>query len=92
MAEGIVAQKPVQSSTSQITALLPAALQGTIGKLACKCTPHDNADFLIKKDRIVCASCALEIVCTPPLLGVFKATFVLDSAGAYVCTWCGAVR
>ena len=78
--------------------------QGTLNKLACKCSSNDNADFLVKRDRIVCASCAHEVLCEPPLMGVFRAscaccsspsiktTFVLDSKGAYVCTWCGVVR
>jgi hypothetical protein len=104
MTQGTVAPQPAKSSTSQPAAILPSVMHGTVGKLACKCTHKDDADFLIKKDRIVCAACAQEIRCTPPLMGIYKATcaccsspsikttFVLDSSGAYVCTWCGAVR
>jgi len=79
-------------------------LHGSLTHLACKCSAKDTADFLIKKDRIVCAFCDREIFCLPPILGVFKATcsccssfsikstFVLDSRGLYVCTWCGRTK
>jgi hypothetical protein len=85
-------------------ATLPDLPYGIVAKVACKCSPEDDADFLIKTDRIVCGACGKEILCAPPLLGVFKATcacccthsikttFILDSTGAYVCTWCGARR
>jgi hypothetical protein len=65
---------------------------------------NDFTDFLIKDDRIVCASCGREIRCVPPLKGVFtatcgccistevKTTFVLDAKGVYTCTWCGRSR
>jgi hypothetical protein len=77
---------------------------GSISNLACKCSSKDTADFLIKKDRIVCAFCDREIFCLPPILGVYKATcscctsssvkstFVLDSRGIYTCTWCGRTK
>jgi len=79
-------------------------LHGSLTNLACKCSIKDTADFLIKKDRIVCAFCDREIVCLPPILGVYKATcsccssfsikstFVLDSRGLYTCTWCGRTK
>jgi hypothetical protein len=79
-------------------------LSGTLGSLACKCSPDNDMDFLIKQDRIVCASCGNEILCLPPLVGVchatcnccvsisVKSTFVLDSRGIYTCTWCGRAR
>ena len=85
-------------------ALIPStASPGILTDLACKCSPDDSADFLVKKDRIVCAACAREVQCLPPVLGVVKATcacciapnkstFVLDSSGNYVCTWCGVSR
>jgi len=77
---------------------------GTLGKLACRCSQKNDMDFLIKQDRIVCASCGNEIVCLPPLVGVYqascnccfstavKSTFVLDARGIYTCTWCGRTR
>jgi len=77
---------------------------GIITGLACKCVEDHVTDFLIKEDRIVCASCGREVLCSPPVRGVFKATcgccistevkttFVLDSKGLYVCTWCGRSR
>jgi hypothetical protein len=79
-------------------------LPGTLGGLSCKCSPDDNMDFLIKKDRIVCACCGTEVLCLPPLIGVYhascsccvstsvKSTFILDSRGIYTCTWCGRAR
>jgi len=79
-------------------------LQGTLGRLACKCSSKNDVDFLIKKDRIICSSCGNEVVCLPPLIGVYqatcnccvsaaiKSTFVLDSRGVYTCTWCGRTR
>ena len=83
---------------------LPPLLCGSLPKLACKCSTKDDIDFLIKKDRIICAFCGREVSCAPPLLGIFKATcsccssasikstFVLDSQGIYTCTWCGRTR
>lgn len=77
---------------------------GTLTRLACKCSAKNDMDFLIKKDKIICASCGREILCLPPLVGVYiaacnccasvsvKSTFVLDSQGIYTCTWCGQVR
>lgn len=88
---------------AQVTAL-PSLHFGTLAKVACKCSPEDDADFLIKNDRIVCAACGKEVLCLPPILGIFKAacaccctrsiksTFILDSKGNYVCTWCGVTR
>src|SRR5579863_9945551 len=104
MSTGIATQTPIQSPQQIPPLIVPTAQHGTLTKLACKCSANDNADFLIKNDRIVCASCAHEVECAPPVLGIFKAscaccsspaiktTFVLDSKGAYVCTWCGATR
>jgi len=81
-----------------------ALAQGIMGGLACKCSVKNNIDFLIKTDRIVCASCGREVLCQPPLLGIYiatcgccwsssiKSTFVLDSRGIYVCTWCNQTR
>lgn len=77
---------------------------GTVSGLACKCSPADDRDFLVKGDRLVCATCGREVACAPPIRGVFKAacecctspsiktTFVLDVTGTYVCTWCGRTR
>ncbi len=85
-------------------AVLAHSLRGSLTNLACKCSPKDNMDFLIKEDRIVCAFCDREIVCLPPIIGVYKATcaccsspsikstFVLDSRGIYTCTWCGRTK
>jgi hypothetical protein len=79
-------------------------LYGTLGRLACKCSTKNDMDFLIKKDKIICASCGHEILCLPPLVGVYaatcnccasisvKSTFVLDARGIYTCTWCGRTR
>lgn len=104
MTDGLALPKPVASPHQAPAAVLPGLQYGTITKLACKCSTDDNNDFLIKKDRIVCAACGKEVLCLPPILGVFKAscaccsnpsiktTFVLDSKGAYVCTWCGVTR
>jgi hypothetical protein len=77
---------------------------GRVARLACKCSPKNDMDFLIKTDRIVCAFCGREVFCLPPLLGVYvatcgccssasiKSTFILDSRGIYICTWCGRTR
>jgi len=77
---------------------------GTLAKLACKCSVKNDVDFLIKKDRIVCASCGRQVLCAPPLIGIYmaacdccasaavKSTFVLDTDGIYTCTWCGRTR
>ena len=77
---------------------------GIFSGLACKCLKDGVTDFLLKEDRIVCASCGREVKCTPPIVGMFKATcgccistdikttFVLDSKGVYTCTWCGRSR
>jgi hypothetical protein len=90
-------QEPVGHGLVQLS-------HGTVGNLACKCSPEDNADFLIKKDRIVCSSCGREVLCLPPLIGIYKATcfccisssikstFILDARGIYVCTWCGQTK
>jgi hypothetical protein len=79
-------------------------LYGTLGGLACKCSKKNDMDFLIKKDKIVCASCGRQILCLPPMVGIYmaacdccasvaiKSTFVLDSQGIYTCTWCGRTR
>jgi len=81
-----------------------SSLHGSVTNLACKCSPKDNMDFLIKENRIVCAFCDREILCLPPILGVYRATctccntpsvkstFVLDSRGIYTCTWCGRAK
>ena len=78
--------------------------RGSLKKLACKCSPKNDVDFLIKEDRIVCSFCGREILCTLPVLGVYsatcsccsspsvKSTFILDSRGLYICTWCGRTR
>jgi hypothetical protein len=80
------------------------SIYGTLGRLACRCSQKNDMDFLIKQDRIICASCGNEILCLPPLVGVYqascnccfsaavKSTFVLDSRGIYICTWCGRTR
>jgi hypothetical protein len=79
-------------------------LYGTLGKLACKCSTKNDVDFLIKKDKIICACCGSEVQCMPPLVGVYvatcdccasaaiKSTFILDARGIYTCTWCGRTR
>jgi len=104
MADGFTMPASVPTPHQAPPVLLPGLQYGTITKLACKCSPHDNNDFLIKSDRIICAGCGKEVPCMPPILGVFKATcaccsspsikttFILDSRGAYVCTWCGVTR
>ena len=77
---------------------------GTLSGLACKCIENEKTDFLLKEDRIVCASCGREVLCSPPVRGVYEATcgccistdikttFVLDAKGNYTCTWCGGSR
>jgi hypothetical protein len=93
-----------QLPRNQGSGVLGQLLCGTLGKLACKCSAKNDVDFLIKKDKIVCACCGHEVSCLPPLLGVYvatcnccasasvKSTFVLDSRGIYTCTWCGRAR
>lgn len=93
-------QVPPETSGSVLT----HSLHGSLSSLACKCSEKDNVDFLIKEDRIICAFCGREIVCLPPIIGVYKATcaccnspsvkstFVLDSRGLYICTWCGRAK
>ena len=89
---------------NQVKAGLAHFISGTMESLACKCSTDNDMDFLIKQDRIVCASCGSEILCLPPMVGVYhascnccvsvsiKSTFVLDSRGIYTCTWCGRTR
>lgn len=105
MAQTIITEHGAVGASHQVPAvILPKLVSGTLIKLACKCSPDDDADFLIKKDRIVCTTCGHEVLCAPPVLGVFsatcaccisssiKSTFILDSRGMYVCTWCGVTR
>ncbi len=104
MAQGAAITPKAQPLHQVPAVLLPSLEFGTLIGVACKCSADDDADFLIKSDRIVCAACGKEVLCTPPILGVFKATcacccshsikstFILDSKGAYVCTWCGVTR
>jgi len=104
MASKIATRRTVPPS-EQTPAVLPLGLpHGALTRLACKCSSDDEADFLIKKDRIVCASCGHEVLCAPPVQGIFKATcaccispsikttFILDSKSDYICTWCGVTR
>lgn len=103
MSEGTAIQ-PIQLPRNQDSGGLNHLFYGTVGKLACKCSTRNDMDFLIKKDKIVCAACGNEIICLPPLVGVYiatcrccasisiKSTFVLDSRGIYTCSWCGQVR
>jgi len=104
MAENVAAQQASRLPQPHIGSVSVPQLHGTLTKLACKCSPNDNTDFLIKEDRIVCAFCDREILCLPPIVGVYKAacsccaspsiksTFVLDSRGLYICTWCGRTK
>src|SRR5271156_2844359 len=99
-----VIQQASQSPREQGNGGLAQLISGTLPRLACKCSTKNDADFLIKKDRIVCASCGRQVLCLPPLVGVYmaacdccasvavKSTFVLDSQGTYTCTWCGRTR
>jgi hypothetical protein len=104
MSEGVAIQPAKQLPGDHAASDASGSLRGSLANLACKCSSKDNVDFLIKEDRIVCAFCDREIFCLPPILGVYKATcaccnspsvkstFVLDSRGIYVCTWCGRSR
>ena len=104
MAENVAVQQANQLPREHVSSGLVHSLRGSLANLACKCSVKDNVDFLIKKDRIVCAFCDREIFCLPPIIGVYRATctccsstsvkstFVLDSRGLYVCTWCGRTK
>jgi hypothetical protein len=104
MAENVAIQPANELPREYVGSTLGSTSRGSLANLACKCSSKDNMDFLIKADRIVCAFCDREILCLPPILGVYKATcaccnspsvkstFVLDSRGLYVCTWCGRTR
>ena len=104
MANDTVIQPANPSHPENINRGLTNSLHGSLANLACKCSVKDNMDFLIKQDRIICANCDREIMCLPPILGIYKATcgccaspsikstFVLDSRGFYVCTWCGRAK
>src|SRR5450432_1815125 len=104
MAHSIALPQANQLPREHVNSGLVHSLRGSLSKLACKCSTKDDADFLIKEDRIICASCGQQIVCMPPVLGVYKATcsccnsasvkstFVLDSRGIYTCTWCSRTR
>ena len=93
-----------QLAPSQVNEGVAHLAYGTLGRLACKCSAKNDVDFLIKKDRIICASCGAEVLCLPPLIGVYvatcnccaspsiKSTFVLDARGIYTCTWCSRTR
>ncbi len=104
MAENVAIQPANNLSREHANTGLARLSHGSLTNLACKCSPKDNVDFLIKEDRIVCAFCGREVLCLPPLVGVYKATcaccntpsvkstFVLDSRGLYICTWCGRTK
>src|ERR1700733_10511485 len=104
MAHSAAVQQTSPTPREHVVSGLSHSLRGTLADLACKCSTKDNIDFLIKEDRVVCAFCGREILCVPPILGIFKATcsccnsasvksaFVLDSRGIYTCTWCGRAR
>ncbi len=104
MSEGVAIQPAKQLPRDHAASGVTGTLRGSLTNLACKCSPKDNVDFLIKEDRIVCAFCDREVICLPPILGVYRATcaccsspsikstFVLDSRGVYVCTWCGRTK
>jgi hypothetical protein len=104
MSAGVSAVKAAEESLQTEAGPEVGWRGGTLSGLACKCLDHEFTDFLVKHDRIVCASCGREIRCSPPILGVFsatcgccistdvKTTFVLDSKGVYTCTWCGRTR
>jgi hypothetical protein len=104
MASSIAIQQGKQTPQDPIHDGLVHSLRGSLTKMACKCSTKNNVDFLIKEDRIVCASCGREILCVPPVIGTYnagcgccssaavKSTFVLDSQGIYTCTWCGQKR
>jgi hypothetical protein len=104
MANNTAIQQATQLPREHASSGLASLLHGSLTSLACKCSLKDTADFLIKQDRIVCGFCGREILCLPPIMGVYKATcgccsstsikstFVLDSRGIYICTWCGRSR
>jgi len=104
MAENVAIQQANQLPREFAGSNVTGSSRGSLANLACKCSSKDNVDFLIKEDRIVCAFCDREIICLPPILGVYRATcaccsspsvkstFVLDSRGIYVCTWCGRTK
>ena len=104
MAENVAVHPPKASPQAPVASSLPRSPFGSLTGLACKCSDKDNVDFLIKTDRIICAFCGRELVCLPPIVGVYKATcaccnspsikstFVLDSRGLYTCTWCGRTK
>jgi hypothetical protein len=104
MVDNTAIQQASQLPQEHLSSGLASTLRGSLANLACKCSAKDNVDFLIKEDRIVCAFCDREILCLPPILGVYRATcaccnspsvkstFVLDSRGLYTCTWCGRTR
>src|ERR1700733_3638921 len=104
MTHSIAPVEAPRAHLKQVENGLVQSLRGSLASLACKCSTKDNADYLIKEDRIVCAFCGREVFCVPPIMGVFKATcsccsspsikttFVLDSRGIYSCTWCSRTR
>jgi hypothetical protein len=104
MAQIIAKPQANQLPQDRINSGLTGSLRGTLANLACKCSAKENVDFLIKEDRIICAFCDREILCMPPIIGIYKATcgccaspsvkstFVLDSRGIYICTWCGQAK
>lgn len=77
---------------------------GIISGLACKCFKGHHADFFYKGNGIVCANCGRSISLSPPVVNVYeacckccstadvKSTFVVDSKGRYICTWCHRVK
>ena len=104
MVHNTAIQQANQLPREHVSSGLADSLRGSLANLACKCSLKDNMDFLIKEDRIVCAFCDREVFCLPPIVGVYKATcgccsspsvkstFVLDSRGLYICTWCGRTK
>ena len=104
MSQSTAIQQATQLPQEYAGSGLAHLLHGSLASLACKCSIKDTADFLINKDRIVCAFCDREVLCLPPILGVYRATcsccsspsikstFVLDSRGLYICTWCGRTK
>src|SRR5271157_1834276 len=74
MAENVAIQQANQLPKDYAASGVAGSLRGSLTNLACKCSSKDNVDFLIKQDRIVCAFCDREIICLPPILGVYRAS------------------
>jgi len=74
MVDNTAIQQATQLPREHVNSGLANLFTRKSDNLACKCSIKDTADFLIKKESDCCAFCDREILCLPPILGIYKAT------------------